>query len=131
MGAETTRLHHALRNPDGDTTGWTLLCFDGRRDDAGPPLREAVAAAAPFRSVHPRLVLGGPLPDPAPAPLLSDMDGEAHGAYGLDRRPALVLVRPDGHIAFRDAADRADRLSAYCRRMFDEPSAQAPRMAAE
>ena len=29
---------------------------------------------------------------PPVAPLPSDVDGKAHGAYGLEARPALVLV---------------------------------------
>jgi hypothetical protein len=56
--------------------------------------------------------------DGASVPALSDMDGKAHGAYGLEGRPALVLVRPDGHIAFRGDAERADELVAYCRKTF-------------
>ncbi|MBK3396175.1 peroxiredoxin family protein, partial [Methylobacterium ajmalii] len=68
--------------------------------------------------VRPRLVLAGPSFEAGDAPVLSDLDGKAHGAYGLEGRPAVILVRPDGHIAFRDAAGRPDRLAAYCRRVF-------------
>jgi 3-(3-hydroxy-phenyl)propionate hydroxylase len=50
--------------------------------------------------------------------VLSDLDGKAHGAYGLEGQPSTVLVRPDGHIAYRDAADRPERLAASCRRIF-------------
>ncbi len=115
---ETTSLFRFLTNPDGHTTGWALLCFDGRSPEAGAALLDAVEAATPWTWVRPRLVLAGPMVDGAAAPVLSDMDGKAHGAYGLEGRPALVLVRPDGHIAFRADADRADRLVAYCRKAF-------------
>ncbi|MFB0489954.1 3-(3-hydroxy-phenyl)propionate hydroxylase [Methylobacterium sp. OAE515] len=115
---ETTSLFPFLYNPDGHTTGWSLLCFDGRSSDAGASLLDAADAVTPWPWVRPRLVLAGPPVDDADVPVLSDMDGKAHGAYGLEGRPALVLVRPDGHIAFRGDADRTDRLVAYCRRAF-------------
>lgn len=114
----TTSLFAYLYNPDGRTTGWALLGFDGRAPDAGDGLRAAVAAVAPWGHVRPRLVLAGPLLDIDDVPVLSDLDGKAHGTYGLEGQPALLLIRPDGHIAFRDAADRHDRLTAYCRRIF-------------
>ncbi|WP_458097943.1 FAD-dependent monooxygenase [Roseomonas sp. WA12] len=116
-GAATT-LFPFLYNPDGLTTGWTLLCFDGRSGEAHPALREAIRAVAPWSWVRPRLVLAGPLLEGAQLPVLSDLDGKAHGAYGLEGTPALVLVRPDGHIAFRDEASGGERLAAYCNRIF-------------
>ncbi|WP_298957615.1 FAD-dependent monooxygenase [uncultured Methylobacterium sp.] len=114
----TTSLFPFLYNPDGRTTGWALLCFDGRSPGAGASLRAAIEAVAPWDWVRPRLVLAGPRLDAGDVPVLSDLDGKAHGAYGLEGQPALVLVRPDGHVAFRDAADRPERLTAYCRRVF-------------
>jgi 3-(3-hydroxy-phenyl)propionate hydroxylase len=114
----TTSLFPFLYNPDGWTTGWALLCFDGRSPEAGASLRAAIAAVAPWGWVRPRLILGGPVIEAADVPVLSDLDGKAHGAYGLNGQPALVLVRPDGHIAFRDTAERPERLAAYCRRVF-------------
>ncbi|MFY9293844.1 MAG: FAD-dependent monooxygenase [Methylorubrum rhodinum] len=115
---ETTSLFRFLTNPDGHTTGWALLCFDGRSPEAGAALLDAVEAATPWPWVRPHLVLAGPMVDGAGVPVLSDMDGKAHWAYGLEGRPALVLVRPDGHIAFRCDVDRSDRLVAYCRKAF-------------
>ncbi|MFG5120630.1 FAD-dependent monooxygenase [Methylorubrum sp. POS3] len=117
---QTTSLFPFLYNPDERTTGWALLCFDGRSPEAGASLRAAIAAVAPWDSVRPRLVLAGPVVEAAGTPVLSDLDGKAHGAYGLDGQPALVLVRPDGHIAFRDTAEAPDRLAAYCRRVFSD-----------
>ncbi|UHC15691.1 FAD-dependent monooxygenase [Methylobacterium currus] len=118
QAGETTSLFRLLTNPDGVTTGWTLLCFDGRSATSSPSLRAAIEAVAPWRCVRPRLVLAGPSIEAGTVPVLSDLDGKAHGAYGLEGQPAVLLVRPDGHIAFRDAADRPDRLDAYCRRVF-------------
>jgi 3-(3-hydroxy-phenyl)propionate hydroxylase len=115
---KTTSLFPFLYNPDGRTTGWALLCFDGRSADAGGSLRAAIEAVAPWGNVRPRLVLAGPSLEVGGVPRLSDLDGKAHGAYGLEGQPAVILVRPDGHIAFRDTADRQDRLAAYCRRIF-------------
>ncbi len=116
-----TTLHAHATNPDGRTWGWTLLAFDGRKPGAGPALLAAVAEVAPWDWVRPRLVVAGPVtPDLAASPVvkLSDLDGRAHGAYSLEGIPALVLVRPDGHIAFRAPADRADLLKGYCEKVF-------------
>ena len=115
---ETTTLFPFLYNPDGRTTGWALLCFDGRSSGARAALLDAIQAVAPWKCVRPRLVLAGPSFDDGSVPVLSDLDGKAHGAYGLEREAALVLIRPDGHIAFRGVADRADRLATYCRKVF-------------
>jgi 2-polyprenyl-6-methoxyphenol hydroxylase-like FAD-dependent oxidoreductase len=114
----TTSLFPFLYNPDGRTTGWALLCFDGRSSTSGASLRAAVEAVAPWDCVRPRLVLAGPSFAAGNVPVLSDLDGKAHGAYGLEGQPAVVLVRPDGHIAYRDTADRPDRLASYCRQVF-------------
>jgi 2-polyprenyl-6-methoxyphenol hydroxylase-like FAD-dependent oxidoreductase len=114
----TTSLFRFLYNPDGWTTGWALLCFDGRSSDAGPSLAEAINAVSPWGHLRPRLVLAGPSLAVGDVPMLSDLDGKAHGAYGLEGRPGVVLIRPDGHIAFRAAAERHDRLAAYCHRIF-------------
>ncbi len=113
-----TSLVGYLYNPDGQTTGRALLCFDGRSADAQMAIRADIAAVAPWRSVRPRLVLAGPAFSAGEAPVLSDLDGKAHGAYRLEGQPALVLVRPDGHIAFRSSAADVKHLTAYCTRVF-------------
>ncbi|SFM22836.1 FAD-dependent monooxygenase [Methylobacterium pseudosasicola] len=122
VDCETTSLFPFIYNPDGVTTGWALLCFDGRSPEAGASLRAVIEAVAPWGWVRPRLVLAGPAFEAGGAPVLSDLDGKAHGAYGLEGQPSSVLVRPDGHIAYRDAADRPERLAAYCRRIFASAS---------
>lgn len=123
---ETTTLFPFLYNPDGRTTGWALLCFDGRAQGAHASLRAAIRAVAPWPWIRPRLVLAAPETGSWDAPVLSDMDGKAHGAYGLEGRPALVLVRPDGHIAGRFDADRSEPLTAYCRTVFGAAADEAP-----
>ncbi|MBL6081210.1 FAD-dependent monooxygenase [Belnapia sp. T18] len=124
--AETTTLFQILYNPDGHTTGWALLCFDGRSPDARVLLLAAIQHVAFWKCVRPRLVLAGPLFTSGDALVLSDLDGKAHGAYGLEGETTLVLIRPDGHIAFRGAADEPHRLAAYCRKVFGEPPMTAP-----
>ena len=61
-----------------------------------------------------KLVLGAAVAGRDDTTTLYDLDGEAHAAYGIGDAAALVLVRPDGHIAFRGPADRPDLLCAYC-----------------
>ena len=117
---ETTSLFQYLYNADGRSTGWALLCFDGKSEDARASLLDAIEMVAPWEGVRPRLLLAGPMMEAGNAPVLSDMDGKAHAAYGLEGKPALVLIRPDGHIAFRDAANRSDRLMIYCRKVFGD-----------
>lgn len=115
-GTSTTMFAH-LYNPDGWTWGWSLLAFDGQRADSLPLLRKAIGAVAPWKWIRPRLVLGSAVAEDDEA-TLSDLDGEAHAAYGVGDTPALILVRPDGHIAFRGRADRPDLLEAYCKKVF-------------
>lgn len=126
-GHETT-LFPYIYNPDGRTYGWALLAFDGGKKEAAPLLVSAQTVVAPWGWVRPRLVLAGPLIPPAEVgetPILSDMDGRAHGAYALDGIPALVLIRPDGHIAFRGPAERPELLKSYCEKVFGTPPVKA------
>ena len=51
---------------------------------------------------------------PGGGPVLRDLDGVAHRAYGLEGTPTLVLVRPDRHIDFRCTAAAQGRLAAHC-----------------
>lgn len=118
---ETVSLFASLYNPDGQTYGWSLLAFDGQRADAVSHLIAAIAEVTGWPWVRPRLVLGAPLGPELAAGLtacLTDHDGHAHRAYHLAGQPALVLVRPDGHLAFRGAADQPQLLRQYCARVF-------------
>ncbi|MGF9691375.1 FAD-dependent monooxygenase [Rhizobium sp. 0TCS1.26] len=120
-GSSTTLFDH-LYNPDGHSWGWTLLAFDGRDADAISALRAACGEVQDWHFVRPRLVLGAAMAiehDPAS---LSDLDNEAHSAYGLSAA-VLVLIRPDGHIAYRGTADRPDSLRAYCEKVFGPAAA--------
>ncbi len=101
--------------------GWTLLAFDGRDPEARTVLHSAMEAAAPFDFIRARTILADPAAtsgEKGTRHSLSDLDGVAHKAYGLEGTPALVLIRPDGHIALRVPADAADRLIEYCERTF-------------
>jgi len=120
---QATTLFPAIYNPDGQTWGWALLAFDGRSGEAGPALLKALDAVAPWGWVRPRLVLAGPLFEVGRVPVFSDLDGRAHGAYHLEGVPALVLIRPDGHVAFRGPADRPELLQDFCRAKFGQPAA--------
>jgi 3-(3-hydroxy-phenyl)propionate hydroxylase len=121
IDGKTTNLFSYIYNPDGLTWGWSLLAFDGRQPDAGSQLLAALAEVAPWKYVCPRLVLSAPIEATVAAsavPILFDLDGRAHTAYALGNLPALILIRPDGHIAFRGAADQLELLDRYCRKVF-------------
>ena len=115
-GASSMLFAH-LYNPDGWSWGWSLLAFDGRRADSLPELRQAFAEVECWEWVLPRLVLGAAVAGKDDVKVLYDLDGEVHAAYGVGDKAALILVRPDGHIAFRGRADRPDMLRAYCLRV--------------
>jgi len=118
---ETATLFKSLYNPDGQSYGWSLLAFDGRQAEATPLLLVATAEVAGWDFVRPRLVLAAPLTPAAEASAatrLADRDGHAHSAFGLEGIPALVLVRPDGHLAYRGPADEPELLRQYCEKVF-------------
>ena len=118
---KTTTLFPYIYNPDGRSWGWSLFAFDGGKDDAATQLVTALTEVAGWDWVRPRLVLAGPLVPKAEAgdaAILSDLDGRAHAAYALDGVRSLVLIRPDGHIAFRGPATRPELLKAYCEKVF-------------
>jgi 3-(3-hydroxy-phenyl)propionate hydroxylase len=100
------------------TWSWCLLAFDGSDRGAVPALRRALATVR-GEGIRARLVLADPgsAVDGDRDVVLDDLDGAAHRAYGLTRRPALVLVRPDGHIAFRARPDDVELLATYWRRI--------------
>ena len=116
-GAATTLFAH-IYNPDGRSWGWTLLAFDGARPDSTSHLQSAIGDVRAWDWVRPRLVLGAGTPPPGEPTVLSDLDGVAHAAYGIVDTPALILIRPDGHVAFRGPIDRPELLRAYCERVF-------------
>ena len=114
------QLFSQIYNPDGWSWGWSLLAFDGREAKSAPELLAALGQVAGWEWVRPRLILAASDAQLAATsvPQLSDLDGVAHSAYGLDGSPALVLVRPDGHIAFRGAASAPDKLVKFCEKAF-------------
>lgn len=121
-GSRTNLFSH-IYNPDGRTWGWALLAFDGRQEAAGSQLLAALTEVAQWDWIRPRLILAAPIaPEVAASDVicLSDLDGRAHSAYALDGVPALLLIRPDGHIAFRGSAQRPDLLKHYCHKVFGD-----------
>lgn len=129
---KTTNLFSHIYNPDGHTWGWSLLAFDGRQPDAGSQLLAALAEIAPWKYVRPRLVLSAPMEatvEASTASVLFDLDGRAHAAYGLDKLPALILIRPDGHIAFRAQADQPELLKQFCGKVFQKTSVKSAAIA--
>lgn len=125
---KTVTLFPLIYNAEGWRWGWNLFGFDGGDAEAVAKLRAAGAAVAQWTFVRTTLILAAPaaMKDEATArDSLSDLDGVAHAAYGLKATSAMVLMRPDGHIAFRAPADRADLLQAYCDRTFAVPSERA------
>ena len=113
-------LFSQIYNPDGWTWGWSLLAFDRREAGVTPNLLAALGQVADWKWVRPRLVLAAPGDKLAATRVttLSDLDGDAHSAYGLDGSPAFVLVRPDGHIAYRGAANQPEQLVKFCEKAF-------------
>src|SRR5690606_5882737 len=49
-------------------------------------------------------------------------DPRLHERFGL-RGPGVYLVRPDGHVAFRSAGERADPVARYLDRIWIRPTA--------
>ncbi len=97
-----------LRGP-----GWWLLGFCGEGDAAmdGERLKarlQALCVDAPW--IQP-LMISSTAATPAAGWVL-DHEGMLHQRYGLSG-PGLVLVRPDGHIAFRSAGSGVDALWAW------------------
>ena len=97
-------------------------------DTAGKQVTAVERDGSPRTLGYDRLVLAGPLipkAEAGEAAILSDLDAHAHDAYALDGVPSLILVRPDGHIAFRGPASRPELLKAYCEKVFGAPVAMA------
>ncbi len=125
---QTVSLFPILYNAEGRSWGWNLLAFDGRDPDAARAARAMVGRFAPWTFIRTTLIVSSPaaMTDEAAArDSLSDLDGAAHTAYGLDGTPALILIRPDGHIAFRGPASNPDTLLRYCEKTFARPAEAA------
>ncbi|MFC5065731.1 FAD-dependent monooxygenase [Actinomycetospora atypica] len=112
----TTTLFEQIYNPDGLTWGWALLAFEGPGDDRAELAAAVEAVTLRHPWVRARLVRNRPDGPAAPdeVPVLWDLDGQAHSAYGTARSATLVLVRPDGHVGLLAPADRGDALLTYC-----------------
>lgn len=115
-----TTLFDEIYHPDSCTWVWTLLAFDGGRASTHDQLLAAATRASAQGWIRPRLVVGDQAAaahSPATVARLFALDRHAHTAYGLQDTPALVLIRPDGHIAFRGTAKDTDDLQRYLRHL--------------
>ncbi|MGU3422792.1 FAD-dependent monooxygenase [Methylobacterium sp. D54C] len=105
-GGEVTTLFRQIHNPDGQNWGWRLFLLDGGDLKTHPYLAAAADALSPYDWVRPLLVIADPV-STGDEPLMRaawDLDQVAHQALGLSGTPAILLVRPDGHLSFRGGA---------------------------
>jgi 2-polyprenyl-6-methoxyphenol hydroxylase-like FAD-dependent oxidoreductase len=89
-----------------------LLLFEGGRSDTALP--------DPTRTRQDLRVLIDGYEAPIRLHVVAPGNRSLHGRYGVDS-PTLVLVRPDGHIAYRGPAEDLDGLVAYLDQLFVVP----------
>lgn len=100
---------------------YTLLIFAGV-GPGSPPLETLLEIGAAIRaayqaSIQPYIVVGEPPFHPrGQKHLIVDVDKNIHRVYGA-RKPALYLVRPDKHIAYRSQIVDQTRLMQYLDRI--------------
>ena len=109
-----SRLFDAFRGPH-----WTLLLFAGQSEDitGDGRLHDIIERVVDTygADVHPHVIVRSPklasVPISSTSSVHEDASDEAHRLYGA-RPGSLVLVRPDGYIAFRGEAV-SDTLFTY------------------
>ncbi len=108
-------LFDLVYNPDGQTWGWRLLLLDGGDRQARPKLQAAADGVRAFGWIRPVVVIADPGADNDADNIRAvfDLDCAAHDVLGLKGQPAILLVRPDGHIAFRCSANSENELRRY------------------
>lgn len=114
------RLHELLAAPGFHI----LLCGPGWPADSQLRLLSELGRLSPWLSVH-RVSAGARLAA-AGHGIIQDVSGLAFERLGLsERRPALLLVRPDGHIGFRSDGTDPDGAVEYLNRL-TSPAAVVP-----
>jgi flavin-dependent dehydrogenase len=123
------------RAPDGHlietVTGRRLRLFDVTRGDHftlllfGTPLAPLAAAMTRFRTTLRRCVIKGVDDRIAgwEGETYVDSNGRLAAAYHAGRRP-IVLIRPDGYIAFHGTADAGPRLLEHLQRLLPQEQCQ-------
>ena len=102
-----------------------LLTGQGWEDDAAARLAADLPRLTGLLSVH-RLVPGSPIAAAAPG-VVQDTSGDALRRLGVrPRRPALLVIRPDGHIGYRSTGTELDGAVAYLRRLTAAADSAAP-----
>ncbi|HEX5848908.1 MAG TPA: FAD-dependent monooxygenase [Rubrobacter sp.] len=89
-----------------------LLLFEGGRSDTGLP--DTVRTGEDLQA------LAGAYGAPIRLHVIAPGNRSLHERYGMEA-PTLVLVRPDGHIAYRGPAGDLNGLAAYLDRYFVGP----------
>lgn len=112
-------LFDLVYNPDGRSWGWRLLLLDGGDRKARPLLRAVEVSLRAYDWIRPVCVFADPGADTDldEAGDTFDLDGVAHDALGLLGLPAVVLIRPDGHIAFRCSVNSVEALQHFVDRI--------------
>jgi hypothetical protein len=103
-------------------TDFTILLFAGLTNPGGGYAHLTEVARKVENLLHwdanvYLIVVGDGKPVDLDGPVLLDVEGELHRAYGA-RSESLYLIRPDGYIGFRSRPARVDRLLDYLGALF-------------
>lgn len=102
---------------------WTLLFFSGSGPYKGAATMYALLSEMNSRrpDLTGYLISTEVLTEIETTDVLYDLDEAAHRVYGVDR-PALFLIRPDGHIGVRAGPSQVDILNDYLVRWVPDAS---------
>jgi len=116
---DTATLFDFIYNPNGHSWGWRLLLLDGGDRGSQAALKGAADLIADVAWVHPLLVIADVTTSSSSSGIdaIHDLDGTVHDAFGMATKAAIVLIRPDGHIAFRAPGDAGQALKDYVHRV--------------
>jgi hypothetical protein len=118
---QTTTLFEVMHGPR-----WTLLLFAGVDPEPADIENLERIGASLTASYGPRVAVHLVLCDDPPVPvreswaaqILMDREQYLHARYGVESAPCLYLIRPDGYVGFRGAAEHHPRLLRYLHGIF-------------